>query len=106
MAITWSIIQLDYAVSQDGHANVVNNAHWQCIDADDAGNQGRAYGTVGIPTDDLTYFTPYANITEALALAWAKEALGAEQVSAIEAGVTAQLNAIQNPTDGSGTPWN
>lgn len=105
MAITWSIIRLNYALSQDGHTDVVNNSHWQCIDTDDAGNQARSYGTVSIPTDDLSSFTPYVNITEEQALQWTKDALGADQVAAIEAGVTQKLNLIQNPTEGSGTPW-
>ena len=105
MAITWSIVQLDYAVSLDGETDVVNNSHWQCIDADDQGNQARVYGSVGIPTDDLSNFTPYADITEAQALQWTKDALGAEEVASIEANVADQLQLLENPTEGSGTPW-
>ena len=105
MAITWSVVQLDYAVLLDGDTDVVNNSHWQCIDSDDQGNQARVYGSVAIPTDDLSNFTPYADITEEEALKWTKDALGAEEVSSIEANVTSQLNALENPTEGSGTPW-
>ena len=105
MAITWSIVQLDYALSLDGQTDVVNNSHWQCIDSDDQGNQARVYGSVAIPTDDLSNFTPYAYITEAEALQWTKDALGSEEVASIEANVTSQLNVIENPTEGSGTPW-
>ena len=105
MAITWSIVQLDYAVSLDGESDVVNNSHWQCIDEDASGNQARVYGSVGIPTNDLSDFTPYADITEAQALQWTKDALGAEEVASIEANVTSQLNVSENPTEGSGTPW-
>ena len=105
MAITWSIVQLDYALSEDGHTDVVNNSHWQCIDEDASGNQARVYGSVGIPTDDITDFIPYADITEAKALEWTKAALGAEEVSSIEANVAAQLQLVENPTEGSGTPW-
>ena len=105
MAITWSIVQLDYALSEDGHTDVVNNSHWQCIDEDDAGNEARVYVTVAIPTDDLSNFTPYADITEAEAVQWTKDALGAEEVASIEANVAAQLQLIENPTEGSGTPW-
>jgi hypothetical protein len=105
MAITWSIVQLDYALSEDGHTDVVNNSHWQCIDEDDAGNQAQVYGSVGIPTDDLSNFIPYADITEAEAVQWTKDALGAEEVASIEANVAAQLQLIENPTEGSGTPW-
>ena len=105
MAITWSIVQLDYALSLDGQTDVVNNSHWQCIDSDDQGNQARVYGSVTIPTDDLSNFTPYADITEVEALQWTKDALGSEEVASIEANVTSQLNVIENPIEGSGTPW-
>lgn len=105
MAITWSIAQLDYAVSLDGESDVVNNSHWQCINEDASGNQARVYGSVGIPTDDLTDFIAYADITEANALEWTKAALGAEEVASIEANVAAQLQLVENPTEGSGTPW-
>lgn len=105
MAIAWSIVQLDYALSLYGQTDVVNNSHWQCIDSDDQGNQARVYGSVGIPTDDLSNFTPYADITEEEALKWTKDALGPEEVDSIEANVTSQLNVIENLTEGSGTPW-
>ena len=105
MAITWSIVQLDYAVSLDGESDVVNNSHWQCIVSDDQGNQARVYGSVGIPTDDLSNFTPYADITEAQALQWTKDALGTEEVASIEANVAAQLELLEDPVEGSGTPW-
>ena len=105
MAITWSIAQLDYAVSLDGETDVVNNAHWQCLDTDANGNQGRVYGSVGIPTDDITDFIPYADITEAKALEWTKTALGAEEVASMEANVAAQLALLEDPVEGSGVPW-
>ena len=105
MAITWSIVQLDYAVSLDGETDVVNNSHWQCIDSDAAGNQGRVYGSVAIPTDDITNFIPYTDITEAQALEWTKTALGAEEVASMEANVAAQLELLVDPVEGSGTPW-
>ena len=105
MASIWSIVQLNYAVSLDGEADVVNNSHWQCIDEDASGNQARVYGSVGIPTDDITDFIPYADITEAKALEWTKAALGDEEVASIEANVAAQLALLEDPVEGSGTPW-
>jgi hypothetical protein len=105
MAITWSIVQLDYTASLNDQTDVVNNAHWECIDEDASGNQARVYGSVAIPTDDLSNFTLYADITEAQALQWTKDALGAEEVASIESNVAAQLQAIETPTEASGTPW-
>ena len=105
MAITWSIVQLDYALSENDQTDVVNKSHWQCIDEDASGNQARVYGSVGIPTDDITNCIPYTDITEAQALEWTKTALGAEEVASVEANVAGQLQLIENPTEGSGTPW-
>lgn len=105
MEITWSIVQLDYALSEGEHSNVVNHSHWQCIAEDADGNQGQVYNSVDISTDDLSSFTPYADITEAQAVQWTKNALGSDMVAAIEANAAEQLQIIKNPTEGSGTPW-
>jgi hypothetical protein len=105
MAITWSIVQLDYTVSLDSKTNVVTNVHWTCTDADIDGNHGRTYGSTGIPTDDLSGFIAYEDITEDTALAWLKAALGADGVSDQEDAVAAQIAALQTPVSGSGSPW-
>ena len=106
MTATWKINQLDYAVSSGGETNVVTNIHWDCNDADADGNQGRTYGSTGIPTDDLSEgFIAYDAITEANGIAWLKHALGADGVSAQEAAVAAQIAVLQTPVSGSGSPW-
>ena len=105
MAATWKIVQLDYTVSLDSKTNVVTNVHWDCTDKDADGNAGRTYGAQGIPTDDLSDFIAYDDITEATAIAWLKEALGADAVSENEAAVAAQITVLQTPVNGSGVPW-
>jgi|TARA_R110000850_G_scaffold34135_1_gene92528 hypothetical protein len=105
MAATWSINQLDYTVSLDSKTNVVTNIHWDCNDADADGNQGRTYGSQAIPTDDLSDFINYDDITEANAIAWVKAALGDDGVSDQEAAVAAQIAVLQTPVSGSGSPW-
>ena len=105
MAATWSINQLDYTVSLDSKTNVVTNIHWDCNDKDADGNQGRTYGSQGIPTDDLSDFINYSDITEANAVAWVKAALGDDGVSDQEAAVAAQIAVLQTPVSGSGSPW-
>ncbi len=105
MAATWSIVQLDYTVSLDSKTNVVNNIHWDCTDADADGNAGRTYGSQGIPTDDLSNFIAYGDITEANAIAWLKAALGDEGVSDKEDSVAAQIAVLKTPVSGSGSPW-
>ena len=105
MAATWSINQLDYAVSSGGETNVVNNIHWDCTDTDADGNHGRTYGSTGIPTDDLSSFIAYGDITEANAIAWVKAALGDDGVSDQEDSVAAQIAVLKTPVNGSGKPW-
>ena len=105
MAATWSIVQLDYTVSLDSKTNVVTNIHWDCTDKDADGNAGRTYGSQGIPTDDLSDFTAYDDITEANAIAWVKAALGDDGVSNQEDSVAAQIADLKTPVSGSGSPW-
>ena len=105
MAATWKINQLDYTVSLDGKTNVVNNIHWDCTDKDADDNHGRTYGSQGIATDDLSDFTAYDDIIEATAIAWLKEALGADGVSDQEDAVAAQIAVLKTPVNGSGSPW-
>jgi hypothetical protein len=52
-----------------------------------------------------TAFTAYADISEADAIAWAKAALGEEQVEACEASVANQIELSKNPVSGNGVPW-
>jgi|TARA_R110002110_G_scaffold57329_1_gene163996 hypothetical protein len=105
MAATWSIVQLDYTVSLDSKTNVVTNIHWDCTDEDADGNHGRTYGSTGIPTDDLSDFIAYDDITEANAIAWVKSALGDDKVSEQEDSVAGQIAVLQTPVSGSGSPW-
>ena len=104
MSVTWSVVQMEYALAQDGKTNVVNNVHWQCIVAENE-HFARAYGTVGVPTDDLSNFTEFANLTEAEVVGWVKAALGDEQVSNIETALAANVAEIITPTKGQGLPW-
>jgi hypothetical protein len=48
MSYTWKVAALDYAVSQDGLANVVTTVHWTCSKEDENGNTGYSYGTHGL----------------------------------------------------------
>lgn len=104
MSVTWSVVQMEYALAQDDKTNVVNNVHWQCIVAENE-HFARAYGTIGISTEDLSNFTEFADLTEAQVVEWVKAALGEEQVTQIEQGLASRVAEIINPTTGSGLPW-
>ena len=105
MAATWSINTLDFYKSHGGKTNVVFNVHWVCADKDTDGNTGQCYGTIVIPTDDLSSFTAYSDIKETQAIEWAKAALGSNEVTSIEANVAGQIAEKATPKQGSGIPW-
>ena len=109
MAATWAISQMDDYVEHDGHDQVIFVLHWQCTDETTVGEDtysARVYSTQGLqPFGDLNPFTAWAEVTESQALGWLHDKMGAEEVSAVEASVEAQLAAKVNPTTESGVPW-
>ena len=110
MAVTWTISQCDYtlAETQSGvdYTDVITGTHWRASDEDADGNTGSSYGSVGVDTSDLADgWVDYASMTEADVIAMTKSALGAEQVTSIEASIAAQIAALATPTTGAGVPW-
>ena len=103
MAHTWTVSAMDYTVSQDGHTNVVNTVHWRCSKTDED-HSGSSYGTVGLEAPGES-FVEWADVTEEMAVGWAKAALGDEQVAATEAAIDAQIAELATPTSGTGVSW-
>jgi len=99
----WTVSAMDYTVSQDGHTNVVNTVHWR-VSKEDGDNSGSSYGTVGLEAPGES-FVEWDDITEEIAVGWAKAALGDEQVSSIEAAIDAQIAEQATPTRGTGVSW-
>jgi hypothetical protein len=108
MAATWKIVACDRTVSLGGEADVITNVHWEVTDSEIVGDNthsGRMYGSVGIDTSDLSSFTAYASVTEANAIAWAKDAMGADTVTSMEDSVASQITLSKTPVTGTGVPW-
>ena len=103
MAHTWTVSAMDYAVSQDGHTNVVNTVHWSCSKTVGE-NYGSSYGTVGLEAPSES-FVEWADVTEDTAVGWAKAALGDDQVAAVEAAIDGQIAELATPTSGTGVSW-
>lgn len=106
MAATWTVSTMERTLtdSESGLTDIVVTLHWQLTDSD-GDHHGRCYGTVGLEAPDADSFTAYADISEADAIAWAKAALGDEQVEAYEASVASQIELSKNPVSGTGVPW-
>ena len=103
MAHTWTVATMDYDVSSGGKTNVVTNVHWRCTKAD-GDHTGSSYGSVGLEAPGES-FVEWDDITEATAIGWAKAAIGADEVTAIEAAIDAQIAEKATPTTGSGVSW-
>ena len=103
MAVTWKINSMDREIKQGSNDNIVTTIHWTASDADADGNSGSSYGSVGV----TLVGTPkaYADITEADAIGWAKDALGSDQVTAIEDSIANQISLMKNPITASGVPF-
>jgi len=104
MAVTWNVVSLDATKTVGSLSDVVTTVHWTASDSD-GNHTGSAYGSVGLAEADSKSFTAYADITKANAIAWAKAALGTDEVTAIETGIAAQITESKTPTKTSGIPW-
>jgi|TARA_A100001011_G_C14074713_1_gene741844 hypothetical protein len=108
MAVTWSVASLDATKTVGSLSDVVTTVHWTATDSETVGSDtytGSSYGSVGLAEADSSSFTAYASISESDAITWAKAAIGADQVTAIETGIAAQITEAKTPTKTSGVPW-
>lgn len=105
MALIWNIVALDANVE----TGAINTAHWEASDyevIDDATHRGRRYGTVGLEANvDAEGFIPWADVTEENAMAWAKDALGEEEVASIESSIATDIAESKVPVTTSINPW-
>ena len=112
MAVIWDVVALDATKTVGSLSDVVTTVHWTASDSETVGSGGSAvehsgssYGTVGLAEPDSGSFTAYADITKDNAISWAKAALGADQVTAIETSIAAQITESKTPTRSTGVPW-
>jgi predicted sugar kinase len=100
---TWKISSMDRDLTQGSNENIITQIHWSASDSDADGNTGSSYGSVGVTLVGTP--TAYADVTEAMAIGFAKAALGEEQVTSIETNIANQIEALANPTTASGVPF-
>ena len=112
MAVIWDIAALDSLKTVGSLSDVVTTVHWTASDSETVGSgetavehSGSAYGSIGLAAADSKSFTAYADITKANAIAWAKAALGSDEVTSIETKIAAQITESKTPTVSSGVPW-
>ena len=111
MAVTWDIAALDAQKTVGSLSDVVTTIHWTASDSETVGSgdsavehTGFANGSVGLAAPNSSSFTAYEDITKDNAIAWAKAAIGSDEVTAIETRIAAQITESKTPTWSSGVP--
>ena len=100
----WNCATVDCYPTDGEYTDVVYNVHWRVTGTSDTLDpEGNAYtatsiGTQTISTSDLSGFTPFDDLTNADVVAWTKEAMGADEVTALEANLDSQIDLEITPT--------
>ena len=106
---TWDIVAMDSAPTEGSLSDVVKTVHWNCTGTETVGSDtytSYSYGCVGLGAADSSSFTAFASITKANAIAWAQDALGTDEVTAIETGLEAKITEQKTPSIETKTlPW-
>ena len=101
----WNVSTVDTYPTHEGKDDVVYNVHWRLIATDDANNDAdgnpqaaSVYGSQAVDTSDLSSFTAFADLKASDVQGWVEAALGADEVTAMKAGLDAQIAEKITPT--------
>jgi hypothetical protein len=97
-----NIAQLDRTLP-DG---CVTTIHWTASQTD-GDYTASAYGSLGVPAKDLSdsTFIDFEDLTEEQVRQWTLDAMGEEQVTALQANLNKKIEAQKQPVTASGLPW-
>ena len=101
---TWSFPTLTAYPTYESQTDVVYTVHWVLSGTDGNNHNGSVYGTVSLTYTAGSAFTPFAQLTESQVQGWVTSALGATQVSALEANIDQQIQQQITPTSVNLTP--
>ena len=106
MAITttWGVATLVHEIT----TGKVTTVHWTVNAVDTVLNpEGEPYSAYayGSQNVDGQVVIPYSSLTPEICIGWVQDAMGPEQVAAIEQGLTDSINLQKNPVDENGVPW-
>ena len=102
---TWVVAKMDAYPELNDETNVVFNVHWRLAGTDGT-YTADVYGSVSVPVDPDTPFTPYADLTHEQVVGWVQSALGDENVAACEAKIAKRIaDQINPPVVTPPLPW-
>tara|TARA_Y100000361_G_scaffold92538_1_gene82538 strand:+ start:386 stop:712 length:327 start_codon:yes stop_codon:yes gene_type:complete len=108
MAVVWNVTSLLTTKTVGSLSDVVDLISWTASDSetvDGVTHHGFRNGDIGLAEPDAGSFTAYKDITKENAIAWAKAALGSDQVKYIEDGIAEQIKESKDPKTSSGVPF-
>jgi len=111
MAVTWDVVSYDGIKTVGSLSDVITTVHWTASDSETVGSgnsavvhNGSSYGSVELAEADAGSFIALASVTKDNLIAWAKDAIGVDDVTAIETNIAAQITESKTPTTFSGVP--
>ena len=93
----WNCKTVDVHPQAEGETNVVYNVHW-IVTGTKEEYSVTSIGTQTVTLDPETPFIPFEDLTNEIVVEWTKEAMGADQVQAIEDSIASQIAELENPT--------
>ena len=101
----WDVSTVDNYPTKDSKSDVVHNVHWRLTatdgtNKDSNGNNWTAdvYGAQGLDTDSISSFTAFGSLNASKVQGWVEAALTADTVTAIKAGLDAEIALKITPT--------
>ena len=93
----WNCKTVDVHPQEEGQTDVVYNVHW-IVTGVDGDYSATNIGTQVVPLSEGGAFIPFEDLTNEIIVGWTKDAMGADQVQAIEDGIASQIAEKENPT--------
>jgi hypothetical protein len=93
----WNCKTVDVKPTEGDLSNVVYNVHW-IVEASKGDISTTSIGTKQVEVDEDVDFVDFDDLKNATVVGWVKEAMGEDEVDAIEAGLAATIAEKENPT--------
>ena len=100
----WNCKTVDVYPTDGDYTDVVYNVHWVVTGVSDKLDSNlNHYSATNIGTQVVTLnpeggFIPFEDLTNEIIVGWTKDAMGADQVQAIEDSIASQIAEKLNPT--------
>ena len=93
----WNCKTVDVHPQEEGKTNVVYNVHW-VVTGIQEDYSATNIGTQVVSLSEVSDFIPLEDLTNETIVGWTKDAIGEEQVKAIETSIASQIEEEINPT--------